>query len=132
MHPEFQDILRECQVESPQYKKVREFKVQAYEMHTEVCRSLYTKYGSQRFRSNATPSPFLHCCRSIECAVRMRDEAQTFEDAGTGIGIKARFRPNENHGLPVIVRIDIVSMLEDREMLGVIDMSSEEAADRSL
>ena len=133
MHPEFKDLN-----ESPRYGEVRGCNVQAYELRTEVCRSIYTGAkvtnhncnGSRMRKSDATPSPFLPCCRSLERAVRMRDAVQAQEDAGARI--KARFRPEENNGLAVIVRIDIMSMLEESEMFGVIDLSSEEAQSKSL
>jgi hypothetical protein len=133
MNPNMRDL-----VESPRYQEVCEFDVNHYATRTEVCRGIYNGakvvksllYGSELLMASAVPSPFLPCCRSIERAVRMRDEAERLEDAGKDI--KARFGPKENRGRAVIVKIDIASMLEEDEMLGVIDMSSEEAVDMSL
>jgi len=133
MHPNFQDL-----VESPRYQEVREFKVNHYATRTEVCRGIYMGAklhksifkGSERLRSSTMPSPFLPCCLSIKRAVRMRDEAERLEDDGKDI--KARFGPKENNGRAVIVNINIALMLEEDKMIGVIDMSSDEAVGMSL
>ena len=123
MRPDFADILP-----GPRSQGASDMQLGDDGMRPRVCHSICT--GSQQ--GGAFVSPFLHGCISLPAVQHMKAKACYWEDNDQGHRNNRYTRFPENDNDAVIVRINIMQMLLDDKIRGVLDMSSNDAVKTSL